>query len=204
MHIIFLNIRTMGNSRKFPIAQMSCATAFLWSFAQLQVVDFLLHRDILVGPSARAARRACRHECSAANLFSQIVPPLLVVRCHDNVIASLGLTDDTLAERLRRRPAKPMGSPRVGSNPTGVVFEILERGAARAAQDTMHPENMVDVALQFPTEIAKAATNERERWMHAACLLWPGGMMLVRVRQVLGCTLEQPLPHDCAIRNILW
>ena len=28
---------------------------------------------------------------------------------------------DTLAEWLRRRPAKPMGSPRVGSNPTGVV-----------------------------------------------------------------------------------
>ena len=28
--------------------------------------------------------------------------------------------EDTLAERLRRRPAKPMGSPRVGSNPTGV------------------------------------------------------------------------------------
>ena len=33
-------------------------------------------------------------------------------------------TNDTLAERLRRRPAKPMGSPRVGSNPTGVVFII--------------------------------------------------------------------------------
>ena len=32
------------------------------------------------------------------------------------------LADDTLAEWLRRRPAKPMGSPRVGSNPTGVVF----------------------------------------------------------------------------------
>ena len=29
---------------------------------------------------------------------------------------------DTLAEWLRRRPAKPMGSPCVGSNPTGVVF----------------------------------------------------------------------------------
>ena len=29
---------------------------------------------------------------------------------------------DTLAERLRRRPAKPMGSPRVGANPTGVVL----------------------------------------------------------------------------------
>ena len=29
---------------------------------------------------------------------------------------------DTLAEWLRRRPAKPMGSPRVGSNPTGVVM----------------------------------------------------------------------------------
>ena len=32
---------------------------------------------------------------------------------------------DTLAEWLRRRPAKPMGSPRVGSNPTGVKFEQL-------------------------------------------------------------------------------
>ena len=29
---------------------------------------------------------------------------------------------DTLAERLRRRPAKPMGSPRMGSNPIGVAF----------------------------------------------------------------------------------
>ena len=28
---------------------------------------------------------------------------------------------DALAEWLRRRPAKPMGSPRVGSNPTGVA-----------------------------------------------------------------------------------
>ena len=28
--------------------------------------------------------------------------------------------EDTLAERLRRRPAKPMGPPRVGSNPIGV------------------------------------------------------------------------------------
>ena len=32
---------------------------------------------------------------------------------------------DTLAERLRRRPAKPMGSPRVGSNPTGVVYNAF-------------------------------------------------------------------------------
>ena len=39
---------------------------------------------------------------------------------------------DTLAERLRRRPAKPMGSPRVGSNPTGVVLffvRIFHAGA---------------------------------------------------------------------------
>ena len=34
-------------------------------------------------------------------------------------------TNDTLAERLRRRPAKPMGSPRVGSNPTGVDILAL-------------------------------------------------------------------------------
>ena len=33
---------------------------------------------------------------------------------------------DTLAERLRRRPAEPMGSPRVGSNPTGVVLAGIQ------------------------------------------------------------------------------
>jgi hypothetical protein len=32
--------------------------------------------------------------------------------------------NDTLAEWLRRRPAKPMGSPRVGSNPTGVGLQL--------------------------------------------------------------------------------
>ena len=36
---------------------------------------------------------------------------------------------DTLAEWLRRRPAKPMGSPCVGWNPTGVETEELERRA---------------------------------------------------------------------------
>ena len=34
------------------------------------------------------------------------------------------IDSDTLAEWLRRRPAKPMGSPRVGSNPTGVALPI--------------------------------------------------------------------------------
>ena len=44
---------------------------------------------------------------------------------------------DTLAEWLRRRPAKPMGSPRVGSNPTGVALGVdsdelgLEASGAR-------------------------------------------------------------------------
>jgi hypothetical protein len=41
---------------------------------------------------------------------------------------------DTLAERLRRRPAKPMGSPRVGSNPTGVVFPEVQSAASGERQ----------------------------------------------------------------------
>jgi hypothetical protein len=41
------------------------------------------------------------------------------------------LCKDTLAERLRRRPAKPMGFPRVGSNPTGVAtWKRKRRGDA--------------------------------------------------------------------------
>ena len=43
------------------------------------------------------------------------------VRCLQRwSLLGLPMPTDTLAERLRRRPAKPMGSPRVGSNPTGV------------------------------------------------------------------------------------
>ena len=35
--------------------------------------------------------------------------------------------EDTLAEWLRRWPAKPLYFVRVGSNPTGVAFLILDR-----------------------------------------------------------------------------
>ena len=38
------------------------------------------------------------------------------------IIKLEGCQRDTLAEWLRRRPAKPVGSARVGSNPTGVVL----------------------------------------------------------------------------------
>ena len=44
------------------------------------------------------------------------------------------LARDTLARRLRRRPAKPMGSPRVGSNPTGVVLCLQLAWRMRAAR----------------------------------------------------------------------
>ena len=37
-------------------------------------------------------------------------------------------TKDTLAEWPRRRPAKPMGSPRVGSNPTGAACCHIHTG----------------------------------------------------------------------------
>ena len=36
------------------------------------------------------------------------------------LVWQLHSSEDTLAEWLRRRPAKPVGSARVGSNPTGV------------------------------------------------------------------------------------
>ena len=46
------------------------------------------------------------------------------IRRKRHVIAGCRSVQYTLAERLRRRPAKPMGSPRVGSNPTGVVLNM--------------------------------------------------------------------------------
>ena len=43
--------------------------------------------------------------------------------------------NDTVAEWLRRRPAKPMGFHRVGSNPTGVALQAL--GFPRTSGETM-------------------------------------------------------------------
>ena len=45
-------------------------------------------------------------------------------------------TDDTLAERSRRRPAKPMGSPHVGSNPRGVVYKNMKK-VVKTSQNTL-------------------------------------------------------------------
>ena len=59
----------------------------------------------------------------AGAVFS-VVPSLSVrVRGSRPTVSGGGSVDrqDTLAEWLRRRPAKPVGSARVGSNPTGVA-----------------------------------------------------------------------------------
>ena len=60
------------------------------------------------------------------------------------------LAEDTLAERLRRRPAKPMGSPRAGSNPTGVVCCVLALWSA---------------LVKAPHIIARAFLNSRHLWL---------------------------------------
>ena len=58
-------------------------------------------------------------------------------------------SDDTLAEWLRRRPAKSMGFPRVGSNPTGVVLACSLTGAAhRCLCDFLAGAMNWDVASQ--------------------------------------------------------
>jgi hypothetical protein len=79
--------------------------------------------------SKRAPLKSVREGLQIQSLFRNLIPriPSHSYACCETascatIMASFGFADDTLAERLRRRPAKPMGSPRVGSNPTGVVF----------------------------------------------------------------------------------
>ena len=58
--------------------------------------------------------------------------------------------NDTLADWLRRRPAKPMGSPRVGSKPSGVEFADLHCGAIAATPkgfELLH--NVLITKLEF-------------------------------------------------------
>ena len=72
----------------------------------------------------------------------------------------LPFTMDTLAERPRRRPAKPMGSPRVGSNPTGVdvpqawpagLPEVKHQPAPLVARrQTAHPSTVCSAQCHLP------------------------------------------------------
>ena len=50
---------------------------------------------------------------------------------------------DTLAEWLRRRPAKPMGSPRVGSNPTGVAGVAAPAPRVTAGHRQFHKLSLI-------------------------------------------------------------
>ena len=75
-----------------------------------------------------------------------------------NTLAKAGckhapVASDTLAERLRRRPAKPMGSPRVGSNPTGVDFYA---SAPRRRRHAGHLERFFCSALAWSAWLAYA------------------------------------------------
>ena len=66
------------------------------------------------------------HFTSARMVAANVNTANLYNQNHKNCLSSVlkCLSSDTLAEWLRRRPAKPMGSPRAGSNPAGVALEI--------------------------------------------------------------------------------
>ena len=81
--------------------------------------------------SKRAPLKSVREGLQIQSSFRNLIPriPSHSYACCENafcstILPSFGFADDPLAERLRRRPAKPIGSPRVGSNPTGVVFFV--------------------------------------------------------------------------------
>ena len=63
------------------------------------------------------ARTACKINAMLSSADAVSAKPHMLLATEEGA-----LPDDTLAEWLRRRPAKPMGSPCVGSNPTGVAF----------------------------------------------------------------------------------
>ena len=79
-----------------------------------------------------------------------------------------GCAEDTLAERLRRRPAKRMGSPRVGSNPTGVDLQGAAGNGAEAAEYECTSKTRVGNVME--------ATKNRER----GCSRNTGQMFLPR------------------------
>ena len=86
------------------------------------------------------------HMCRAC---SEIAPKGAASdRCHlSSTNFSHSFSKDTLAEWLRRRPAKPMGSPRVGSNPTDVDFH-------RVLTQVLNSMGSIPIGVDFFTEFS--------------------------------------------------
>ena len=70
-------------------------------------------------------------------------------KAHDNEEGSGELGTDFGASKtwLRRRPAKPMGSARVGSNPMGVAVALLAGANVFARATITKPRNSTAIAL---------------------------------------------------------
>ena len=64
---------------------------------------------------------------------------------------------DTLAEWLRRRPAKPVGSAREGSNPSGVAF----CATARRSQSSSAPVTIRDIQQHWSSGYDDCLTRSR-------------------------------------------
>ena len=76
---------------------------------------------------------------------------------------------NTLAEWLRCRPAKPMGSTRVGSNPTGVVLNKSAFVAVRAVVETIYASTehmLLNMCMEAGIRAAKHKACQ-DLYMHA-------------------------------------
>ena len=90
-----------------------------------------LQHSVLLPPVQHSMTTATGNRLSAKRRL-----PIVMTMLSPQAVNSSRWLLDTLAERLRRRPAKPMGSPRVGSNPTGVVSHCM-------------PESLVNPSFRF-------------------------------------------------------
>ena len=87
------------------------------------------------------------------------------------------MCNDTLAERLRRRPAKPMGSPRVGSNPAGVavIYGVHCTAAAVRALYNASVPTQACVGSSIVPRHHTCATQYISGAHPWAMTLWPSG-----------------------------
>ena len=95
------------------------------------------------------ARTACKINAMLSSADAVRAKPHMLFATEEGA-----LPDDTLAEWLRRRPAKPMGSPCVGSNPTGVVFVATSTRCSSSA-GPRGPRSRLDARRESEVEVPR-------------------------------------------------
>ena len=145
--------------------------------------------------------------CHSSSCYCEHMQGALIAVCSQliRIVSKSHCASDTLAEWLRRRPAKPMGSPRAGSNPAGVGFLTSHVSPCRGmrhklcwrANGHMIPRARVAVSACATQLVGASATSQGESYKTWRRVMGSWNDRMASAREIWRSWASIPVPLAC-------